>query len=894
MAKKKLKVEVNNKKIEEPPKKPFPIVKVLNILVLVGLVILLFYAPFFRGLYFNEEMSTTFLYSGLLFLIFLIKRFIDKDFKVFKTPLDIAAILLVIVYALPIMFQIAASSQGAWDKLLRYINYFLIYLMCRDIIKEDKNIKILLNAIIVSALGVCTLGIDAGAGAGLTNKINWIFSNIPLWMHLKPGAANLMSFKFFGGFAEGRIFSTLQYPNVLASYLGAVFFLIVGLLMVTKSYWKRAWYGIAGFIAFYTFILTGSRGMVLVLPIMVLILFASFWNKKLILSFIIDAFIPVVTGVLFSAMYGNYVNSGQYLMVWLSIAVGILISALLTSFIQKLKDIFYRVSIKVYAVTAGIVIIISVCLIALALNIEKPLLMKHDAKEANSDKIVIRDITNIKPSTKYILNFDIDAHSNSSSQDSYKITALSMDKFVNLEQIAQITGKTERNRKQLEFVTKTSTRTVRFQLENFNKDTSATFSNFILKETDTGKENRLIIQYKFLPTDLVYKIQDISLKTHNAWERLVFVEDAFKIIGAYPLGTGGGGWKALYHEYQSYDYSSSEVHDYPVQLWVETGILGIAALIIFVVLIIHHYSRIRIKEKEIQPENTNGLNSTILAGVIFTAILSLYAHSVIDFDFSLSAIPIMAWALTGIISGMYLFRPDYEEIKIPSYVSYPALGLIVIFPIMLTITGFNSVSGRNLIAQANIIESSFKTNRVKKTDLAKALPELIPIYKNYLELQPLDEKRRQRYIECLNSFLMISKDLSEDILAEKSSELKQNIEINVNNEPNSMDGLATAASYSLANGKFEEGLAYANRLTAQGRFIEQVYSIKGQLYMLAGETAIRKGQKANARKYFIKAAGIKKEFEESVKKSLKPIAVSTALDKVVNQAQQILIQLGGA
>jgi len=152
MSKKKSSVQNSNKKVVELPKEHFSTVKtvkILNICVLVGLVILLFYAPFFRGLYFNEEMSTTFLYSGLLFLIFLIKRLLDKDFKVIKSPLDIAAILLVLVYVLPIMFGIAASAQGSWDKFLRYINYLFIYLMCRDIIKEDGNIKILLIVIIL-------------------------------------------------------------------------------------------------------------------------------------------------------------------------------------------------------------------------------------------------------------------------------------------------------------------------------------------------------------------------------------------------------------------------------------------------------------------------------------------------------------------------------------------------------------------------------------------------------------------------------------------------------------------------------------------------------------------------------------------------------------------------
>jgi len=906
MGKKRSSIQNNNVKAVNPPQKPIPTGNFLNITILVGLVILLFYAPFFRGLYFNEEMSTTFLYSGLLFFAFLIKRLLDKDFKVIRSWLDIAAIVMVLIYALPLMFGFAASAQGAWDKFLRYINYYLIYIMCRDIIKGYGKIKILLNAIIVSALGVCVLGVDAGAGSALTNRINWFLQQIPLWLHLNTGAASLMSFKFFGGFAEGRIFSTLQYPNVLASYLGAVFFIVVGLLMVTSSYWKRAWYGAVGFVVFYSFILTGSRGMILVLPIMVLILFACFWNKKLTLGFIVDAFIPVVTGVLFSAMFGNLVNSGQYSKVWITILLGTLISAFLTSVIQKLKNIIFKVSTKIYAAAAATVIIVFIILIGIALNIEKPLLIKHDSKEASSEKLVVRDITNIRPATKYILDFEVDARSNALKDNSYKIAVLSMDKFVNVEQLVEVNGKTEKASKAIEFVTKQSTTTIRLQLQNFSQNTSASFSNFVLKEADTGKVTKLIIQYKYLPTELVYKIKDISLKTHNAWERLVFVEDAFKIIAAYPFGIGGGGWRALYHQYQSYQYASNEVHNYPVQLWVETGILGIVTLIAFVVLIIHNYRKIRIEEKELEPEDAEGFDKIILSGVILTSILSLYAHSVIDFDFSLSAIPIMAWALTGIIAGMYTLRKNFKDFEIKIYegsdkrkytdimpkLNYIFSAVIVVFALILVISGFNSLSGRNLIAKADAIESTFKTNNVQKKEVEKVLPQLVTTYREYLQVQPLDEKKRQRYIEYLNMYPMLIKDLSTDQRKEFESQLSQSIETNVKNEPNSLDSLSTAASFSIAIGKYDKGIEYADKVAVQGKFIGQAYAVKGQLYILAGESAVQAGQKEKANDYFKKASGIKKEFEEISKKSLKPLTVPTEIDQVVIQAQQKLAELG--
>jgi hypothetical protein len=45
------------------------------------------------------------------------------------------------------------------------------------------------------------------------------------------------------------------------------------------------------------------------------------------------------------------------------------------------------------------------------------------------------------------------------------------------------------------------------------------------------------------------------------------------------LGTGGGGWNASYHKYQSYLYYTDQLHNYLLQVGVETGLPGMIAFL---------------------------------------------------------------------------------------------------------------------------------------------------------------------------------------------------------------------------------------------------------------------------------------------------------------------------
>lgn len=862
---------------------------IIDVIILSVLMFIIFYAPFFRGLFFNQEMSTTFFITGLLFLAYLIRKILSKSFEFFKSPLDIAAVILVFAYFLPILYP--ASAQGAWDKALRYTNYLFIFIICRGFARKEKNIRLILDAVMLSAVGVCVLGIDAGAGSHINNSLNWLYAQIPVWLHMNSGLTSLVSFNFFGGFAEGRVYSTLQYPNVLASYLTAVFILGIGLLMTTNKLWKGMCLGGINFLIFYTVVLTSSRGMFAIFPIVLMLLFIAFRKKEYILDFIVESSVPIILGAVFASTYSSFSASGQYGKVWLFIALGLALSAGMTALVGIIKKnmeerrneyvgkVTSAKSMKAYAGIISSVIVGALVLLLIGLQIETPLVIKHSPTENDFAKNVVRDLTDIKPSTKYILDLDVDSKTDKANKEGYSMHIISYDRFVNAEILASLTGKTEKGKKSVEFTTKSDTMSVRLQFTNTISGTSVAFSNLQLRDMTTTKSKRLIVQYKFLPTELVYKIKDINLKTHNAWERFIFVQDAFKIIKDHPFGIGGNGWRAIYHKYQSYPYASNEVHNYPVQLFVETGVIGILALIFMGGMVVHHFVMIR-KEKDVG--DNNGI---IISSIVFAAIGSLYAHSIIDFDFSLSAIPILAWALMGIIAGLYSLSPNKIKFKMPKSAGYIINLFVLVMGLMLIIAGFNSLYGRYLLGQVSAVEKQF-SGQVTKEVAAKAIPGLVAEYRRYLNYQPLDQEKRKRFIEYLNIYNSIKGDKPEYI-----QELIKNVEANVSNEPYSLEALMMAASLNIAKGDYDLALKYADRTVESAPFISSVYKAKADIYMMAAESKYKNKDVKSAKKYYGMIKDIKAEFEANSKKSMKPIAYPQGLDEAITQAETMLLYL---
>jgi O-antigen ligase len=135
-------------------------------------------------------------------------------------------------------------------------------------------------------------------------------------------------------------------------------------------------------------------------------------------------------------------------------------------------------------------------------------------------------------------------------------------------------------------------------------------------------------------------------RDQNLNARLEMFRDAIKIIKDYPLlGTGGGGFKALYQGYQERIYYSTEVHNHFLQVWVEAGILGFFAFtgiwlslaIAFIKNCLHN------RKATVYWQNWAS---------VFVPVAALGAHSVIDWNFSLAAVGIYLFVLLGVSKSL--------------------------------------------------------------------------------------------------------------------------------------------------------------------------------------------------------------------------------------------------
>lgn len=144
----------------------------------------------------------------------------------------------------------------------------------------------------------------------------------------------------------------------------------------------------------------------------------------------------------------------------------------------------------------------------------------------------------------------------------------------------------------------------------------------------------------WLPDWVVQRLRSISLEDYSAWERLRWTRDALRMVRERPLlGWGGGGWNAAYKAFQSYDYNTRHVHNDLMEWWIETGTVGLVALLGFWAAALH--AAWRALRSDAPAEARLRVGTTLVAALV------LALHSVIDFNLQLGALLLSMWALLG-------------------------------------------------------------------------------------------------------------------------------------------------------------------------------------------------------------------------------------------------------
>ncbi len=240
-------------------------------LLLGLLMVFLFCLPFFKGLFFEKELLAANIISAVMMIILLYRDSRERKLELFKSPVDYAWIGFIVIYIAATIG--AVNIRESLVETLGIINYFFIFILISYYASKGK-INILLKNLFLS-----------GTIVALTGLLS---------------ASNIIRLEY--AIVDGRITSTLQYPNTLAAYLMAIMVIGIGLMVTEQRFKYRLLMAMGNFIVILTFIGTKSRGGLLVLPLILLILIVG-PLKGYRMRLIVKSLLLLIVSVLISLKY---------------------------------------------------------------------------------------------------------------------------------------------------------------------------------------------------------------------------------------------------------------------------------------------------------------------------------------------------------------------------------------------------------------------------------------------------------------------------------------------------------------------------------------------------------------------------------------------------------------
>ena len=196
---------------------------------------LLFYPPYFRGLFFDKELLPTHVITALVYGLVWVDKFRRRDLRFIQNPLDCAVLAYAGAYLLSLVGAIHIGD--AIKGFLKALNYFMIYWMVTQVVQDYRRYETVLQVLFASALGVAAIGIAAATG----------YSHYP------------------GAFEDGRIMSTLQYPNTTATYMAVMSLVGIGLWIRERSIIRKLIYAVSTAVMVLVAVVAVSKGGWLVL-----------------------------------------------------------------------------------------------------------------------------------------------------------------------------------------------------------------------------------------------------------------------------------------------------------------------------------------------------------------------------------------------------------------------------------------------------------------------------------------------------------------------------------------------------------------------------------------------------------------------------------------------------
>lgn len=209
----------------------------------------------------------------------------------------------------------------------------------------------------------------------------------------------------------------------------------------------------------------------------------------------------------------------------------------------------------------------------------------------------------------------------------------------------------------------------------------------------------------------------LDLESSSYTARAEFMRCAVEVVKDHPIiGVGAGGWEALYRQYQTYSYWTTETHSHFLQVWVETGTVGLLAFLAMWLILLFYVFRIyKAKRKE------EDQSHWIVSWGIASGALALGAHAAIDFDLSIPAMCMILWSLLALVNSLYNESspaPAASKRQKPAY-AWVQRGVAGLLVVLLLVSGSRYLYAMNQVGQAEkaMLELSKQTDAHKQVEL---------------------------------------------------------------------------------------------------------------------------------------------------------------------------------
>ncbi|MDR7869636.1 MAG: O-antigen ligase family protein [Tissierellaceae bacterium] len=595
--------------------------KDMFIYVLYLLLVLL--PQYFKGGYFESSFIPYIFGISILMILYIRKNYKGTRNILINSETNLLLFLLTILYGITCFYGI--SKRGSIVEFIKYVSFLALFIITTDIHKTYQSRRRTMDLIILGGIVLCIIGIGTMVG----------------------------TWEYTASYSGNRLSSTFQYPNTLAVYAASMYFLAMGQALISEDAKRTGLYGGAMFVFFSALIFTYSRGMWLIFPIILLGFFIVLaGNKKVELFFYTLGSLIVAIPVSF--LFLKYVEDGGNIL-WGIYFAGIIASSIVLLLLGKTTQILAKISWKAIIAVVLVIGVAAGGALIMAIDATEPISYENNAEEAVLSRLT-RNIKNVFPNTDYEINVSGTGKINSEEQYAGRVVVYSVNEQIKYTSLGTFdiveNGDFDLS---IPITTLEDTNVLVVYFENRNVNTSVTYDEANITDLQTTVTEKIPLKYKYIPEAIVRRVAGINATDNSAQARIIFSKDAIKLaLNGFLLGTGGQGWATSYRSIQSYPYWSKHVHNHYLQLFVETGILGIVLFGGFLAVLIYKYFKYKKDEEDV-------INKT-LADSLLVAAGTILAHAAIDFDLSLVGLFIILWVLLGILNS--IVSPEKNELKI--------------------------------------------------------------------------------------------------------------------------------------------------------------------------------------------------------------------------------------